>query len=95
MNNKTYICAVCGKMHTDIIKRANCEIKCMQKKEEEEKQAELRKKEAEYGKRKEEVDNAFNKAYELKEKFVSDYGHYTYGWSSTTTGQPSIWRFFA
>jgi uncharacterized membrane-anchored protein YhcB (DUF1043 family) len=65
----------------------------MKKKVEEERQAEIRKKEAEYGKRKEEVDNAFNKAYELKEKFVADYGHYTYSWSSTTE-QPSIWRFF-
>ena len=95
MNDREYKCAVCNTWHPDIISRANCEIKCMKKKAEEERQAELRKKEAEYGKRKEEVDNAFNVAYELKEKFVSDYGCYTYGWNSKNSDQPSIWRFFA
>jgi N12 class adenine-specific DNA methylase len=95
MNNKEYKCAVCNTWHPDVISRANCEIECMKKKAEEERQAELRKKEAEYGKRKEEVDNAFNVAYELKEKFVADYGCYTYGWNSKNSDQPSIWRFFA
>ena len=95
MNDREYKCAVCNTWHPDIISRANCEIECMKKKAEEERQAERRKKEAEYSTRKEEVDKAFDKAYGLKEKFVADYGHYTYGWSSTTTEQPSIWRFFS
>lgn len=94
MKNTEYTCAVCGKMHTDIVSRAKCEIACTEKAAEEERLAALRKKEAEYGKRKEEVDNAFNTAYELKEKFVKDYGNYSYGWSSTSSEQPSIWRFF-
>ena len=94
MNNNEYKCAVCGTWHGDIISRAHCEIECMEKKAEEERQAELRKKEAEYAKRKEEVDQAFNTAYELREKFVADYGNYTYEWNSHSTNQPSIWRFF-
>lgn len=93
MNNKEYICAVCGKIHEDIISRANCEIACMAKKEEEKKQAELRKKEAEYRKRKEEVDSAFNTAYTLREKFVADYGSYKYDWKSNSTDFPSVWSF--
>lgn len=93
MNNKAYKCAVCGKMHSDIISRANCEISCTEKQEEEKRLAELRKKEAEYKTRKEEVDNAFKVAYELREKFVADYGNYEFSWGSNRT--PNIWRFLA
>ena len=89
-----YKCGICGKEYDEPVNRAKCEIACTEKKEEEERQAALRKKEAEYGKRKEEVDNAFNTAYVLKEKFVKDYGSYSYGWGLTSTEQPSIWRFF-
>ena len=91
MDNKQYICAICGKMHTNIIDRANCEIACTEKKEEERRQAEIRKKEAEYKARKEEVDNAFKTAYELREKFVADYGSYEFNWGTNRT--PNIWRF--
>jgi alcohol dehydrogenase class IV len=45
--------------------------------EEARKAAEL-KKEAEYATRKAEVDAAFDYAYELREKFLKDYGSYTY-----------------
>ena len=78
MMNREYICAVCGTWHKDVVSRAKCEIACSEKKaEEERKEAEL-KKAAEYEARKIEVDTAFNKAYELKDKFVKDYGRYTY-----------------
>lgn len=78
MSNSEYKCAVCGKMHADIIDRANCEITCTAKKVEKERMAAERKKEAEYATRKNEVDEAFNAAYALKDKFVKDYGRYTY-----------------
>lgn len=89
MNNKEYKCAVCGKMHANIVERARCEIACTEKKEEEERLAALRKKEAEYKTRKEEVDNAFKTAYELREKFCADYGTYEFSWRSNRT--PNIW----
>lgn len=78
MTNKEYKCAVCGTWHTDIASRARCEITCTARKVEEERKAAELKKEAEYEPRKNEVDDAFNKAYELKDKFVQDYGRYTY-----------------
>ena len=89
-----YKCGVCGKEHENVLDRAQCEITCTEKKAEEEKLAALRKKEAEYSKRKEEVDNAFNVAYELRSKFIADYGSYKYSWSYNNAEQPSIWRFF-
>ena len=73
-----YKCGICGKSHTDVLSRAKCEITCTEKKAEEERKAAKLKKEAEYADRKAEVDAAFNKAYELKDKFVNDYGRYTY-----------------
>ena len=78
MDKKEYICAVCGKMHTDVVSRANCEIACMEKKAEEERKAAEAKKKAEYADRKAEVDAAFDHAYELRDKFLKDYDSYTY-----------------
>lgn len=88
-----YKCGICGKEHFSVIERANCEIECVKKKEEENRQAEIRKKEAEYKQRKEEVDNAFNTAYTLREKFVADYGSYKYDWKSNSFDCPSVWSF--
>ena len=78
MIDREYKCAVCETWHPDIVSRARCEIACTEKKAEEERKAAELKKEAEYAERKAEVDAAFNKAYELKDKFVNDYGRYTY-----------------
>ena len=73
MTNKEYKCAFCGQWHPDIVSRARCELACAEKKAEEERKVAELKKEAEYADRKAEVDEAFNKAYELKDKFVKDY----------------------
>lgn len=78
MDNREYKCALCNTWHKDIISRARCEIACTEKKAEEERKAAELKMAAEYEARKNEVDDAFNKAYELKDKFVNDYGRYTY-----------------
>ncbi len=86
--NKKYECAVCGMRHPDVISRAKCELACTEKKAEEERKAAELKKEAEYADRKAEVDEAFNKAYELKDKFVKDYGRYTY--NRTTNDSSSL-----
>ena len=73
-----YKCGICGEVYDDVLSRARCEIACTKKKAEEERKAAKLKKEAEYVDRKSEVDAAFNHAYELKDKFVKDYGRYTY-----------------
>lgn len=76
--NQEFKCALCGTLHQDVISRAECEIACAKKKEEAEMRAAELKKAAEYETRKNEVDEAFNAAYALKDKFVQDYGRYTY-----------------
>ena len=83
MDNKVcakpmYKCAVCGEVYDSIAQRMNCEQACLMKKEQEERKATELKMAAEYEARKNEVDEAFNVAYELKDKFVQDYGRYTY-----------------
>lgn len=79
MDNKvTYKCAVCGEVYGSIAQRMNCEQTCLKKQEEEERKAAESKRAAEREARKQEVDDAFNKAYALKDKFVKDYGRYTY-----------------
>ena len=89
-----YKCEICGSEHEYLIDRAKCELACGEKMEAEARKAAELKKEAEYAERKAEVDSAFNAAYELKEKFVKDYGFYTYSWKSNISMDPSIWRLF-
>lgn len=92
---QTYKCEICGSEHEYLIDRAKCELACGEKMEAEARKAAELKKEAEYAERKAEVDNAFNTAYELKEKFIKDYGSYGYSWRSNNSVElPSMWRFF-
>ena len=83
MGNKSYAkpmykCAVCGEVYESIAQRMNCEQACLKKKEEEKRKAAEAKKAAEYNARIEEVNAAFNRAYELRDKLVADYGAYHY-----------------
>ena len=95
MNKHIYKCGICGSEHELPIERAKCELACAEKKAEEERKAAERKKVAEYAARKAEVDNAFHTANELKNKFVKDYGTYTYDLESNIFSvQPSLWRLF-
>lgn len=71
-----YKCAVCGEVYESIAQRMNCEQTCLKKQAEEERKAAEAKKKAEYDARVYEVDAAFKKAYELRDKFVEDYGEY-------------------
>lgn len=73
-----YKCAVCGEVYDSIEQRMNCEQTCLKKKAEEERKAAELKREAEYAVRKEEVDAAFDHAFELRDKLVRDYGSYVY-----------------
>ena len=80
MNKKelAFECAICGTWHNNILDRAKCEIACTEKKAEEERKAAEAKKAAEYDARVEEVNMAFEKAYELRDKLVEDYGEFKY-----------------
>ena len=73
-----YKCAVCGEVYNSIAQRMNCEQACLKKQEEEEKKAAEAKKAAEYEARVEEVNMAFERAYELRDKLVEDYGEFKY-----------------
>lgn len=73
-----YACALCGTFYDSIAERSNCEQACLKKKEEEDRKAAEAKKVAEYEARVEEVNMAFEKAYELRDKLVEDYGEYHY-----------------
>ena len=73
-----YKCAICGEVYDSIAQRMNCEQACLKKQEEEARKAAEAKKAAEYEARIEEVNMAFKKAYELRDKFVEDYGEFKY-----------------
>ena len=61
-----------------IAQRMKCEQACLKKQEEEERKAAETKKEIEYAARKAEVDMAYEKYIELRNKFVKDYNSYEY-----------------
>ena len=86
--NYTYKCGICHTEHDSIKKRMECESACYAKYQEEEKKKLAAAKEAEKNARKIEVDKAFEHAYKLKNKFVEDYGTYTY--TNTRTNNPFI-----
>lgn len=73
-----YKCAVCGEVYDSIAQRMQCEQTCLKRQEEEERKAAEAKRAAEYETRVKEVNMAFDKAYELRDKLVADYGEYHY-----------------
>ena len=73
-----YKCAICGKEFDDVKDRVECELTCLKKQEEEKKLAEAKKKKEEQAARMKEVDEALAHAYKLKDKYIEDYGIYTY-----------------
>lgn len=86
-----YKCGVCGKEYESIKDRAECEIRCSKKKEEEERLAAAKKKAEEKAARKKAVDEAFDKAYKLKDEYVKDYGSYVYIY--TDKNEDDTWNF--
>lgn len=75
-----YYCAVCGKEYTNIVDRANCELACAKRVEEEAKKAAEAKKMEEQKIRKAEVDAAYENYEKLAVQYVKDYGCYTQPW---------------
>lgn len=74
----SYKCGICGSEYDNVLDRANCEIECVKKAEEEARKAEEAKKKEEQKVRKAEVDAAFENLHKLVTAYVNDYGHYEY-----------------
>lgn len=75
-----YKCGVCGTEHESIVARANCELACVKRVEEEERMTAEAKKKAEQKKRQAEVDAAYENYEKLAVQYVKDYGCYTQPW---------------
>ena len=85
MDNKIYTCALCGKSYDSVIERAKCEQKCYAKQQEEEKKAAEAKKKEEQKARHDEVTKAIDGACALLNRYVKDYGHYSYDGENVNT----------
>lgn len=83
--DKMYTCALCGKSYGSIIERAKCEQKCYAKQQEEEKKAAEAKKKEEQKARHDEVTKAIDGACALLNRYVKDYGHYSYDGENVNT----------
>ena len=100
-----YKCAICGSIHESIPARIKCETVCYQKQELEAKKAAEAKKKEEQTARKKEVDDAFDKAMQLREAYLKDYDTYTYEYNKVSNNpedsdwedwhnRKSLWHFF-
>lgn len=76
--NPKYKCAICGKIYDNVQERMNCEMACLKKQQEEAKKAAEAKKQAEKDDRAAEVTQAIEHAAELLNKYISDFGSYSY-----------------
>lgn len=83
--DKMYTCALCGKSYNSVIERAKCEQKCYAKQQEEEKKAAEAKKKEEQKARHDEVTKAIDGACALLNRYVKDYGHYSYNGKNVNT----------
>ena len=73
-----YKCAICGEIYHTVQDRMQCEMQCIKKQQEEEKKAAEEKKKAEKDTREQEVNAALDNAYSLVDKYIEDYGSFTY-----------------
>lgn len=93
----TYKCGICGKEHSSVYDRMNCEMACVKKQQEEERKVAEAKKKEEQMLRKKVVDEAFENLHRLVTDYVKDYGHYEYadGGEDTNFYWPSrLWNHF-
>lgn len=73
-----YKCAICDKTYETIEERSNCERKCLIDEQVKAKKAEEERVAKERETRYKEVCEAINKANDLKEKYLEDYGCFVY-----------------
>ena len=83
--DKIYTCALCGNSYNSVIERAKCEQKCYAKQEEEAKKAAEAKKKEEQKARHDEVTKAIDGTCALLNRYVKDYGHYSYDGENINT----------
>lgn len=91
-----YACGICKTGYDSIQERANCELRCVKKIEEEERKAAEIKKQEEQTARKAEVDKALETFTELSQKYAEDYGSYEFEGQalSGTTWPNKLWHHF-
>ena len=80
-----YKCAICGKEYTTVAERTACESACLKRQEIEAKKAAEAKKKEEQRARHDEVTKAIDGACALLNRYVKDYGHYSYNGENVNT----------
>ena len=89
-----YKCGVCDSIYDSIIERAQCEIECTKKAENAARKAAEEKKKLERTTRKKEVDLAIENAQKLMDRYVKDYGNYSYKAEESITLDDLLGDFF-
>lgn len=91
-----YKCGICGNEFSTVYERANCEIACMKKQQEDERKAIEEKRAAEQKMRKEAVDESIKRTIKLHRDYINDYGYYEYdGELIENLSLPSkLWHYF-
>lgn len=69
-----YKCSICGKVYDKAIDRANCELNCYKKQQEDENKVAEAKKAAEKDARKAEIKNKYKELITLVNNYCKDYG---------------------
>lgn len=82
---QVFKCGICGKEYSNVQDRANCELNCYKKQQEEKKKAAEAKKKEEQKARHDEVTKAIDGACALMNRYVKDYGHYSYNGENVNT----------
>ena len=83
-------CSICGSAFKTIKERANCELICSSKLEEEMKKAVEAQKKEEQKNDKMAVDHAYEEFFKLRDAYVEKYGSYIYR-STTTKERETGW----
>lgn len=74
MEQKNYICSICGKPHPSIKEKAICELECCERLEKEEEQKRQEKLIIEKKERYDLINKKEKELFELKKAFDNDYG---------------------
>lgn len=77
MENKVYKCGICGKEYTTITDRSKCEAACVAKQKEETANTEKEKRTKELEDAIAAVNEMINKASDLLEEYLNDYGEFS------------------
>ena len=73
---RMYTCAVCGKQYDNIKDRMNCERKCIEELTKKNEEAEKAKTKAEKAAKEQEINDIFNRYYDLLNDYINKYKEY-------------------